>query len=888
MLTAPSVSIDKSETNTTCLIMGIFAAETGGLSVDQNGFGFPPPAAADDDDPTIIEAFPSVRKASHATAVTVSTNGSSTEDSVWGGHFDDFSLSVCRQQQPGGRSSGGNSNWEIPISRTTDAPPPTTNFKKSSSFVQLPPDNDNMWDTAEVDALEIDGERDDEEDDDDDNDSFVMPISGFDPDDYNRVVVATTSRQRVHASSDILFQSDCLVSPHAPISGLDKFNKSFGDLPGMVSLGSSAALVTPRKTSVKTSAAAATPRRGTRTGVPKSIAMTAEDEVSILAAPLSSKKKNTKKSKSGSPNNKKSSSRNTERANSTTSRRSRSSSRNRSMLDTAAAARASSSRLRDRSRERSADAVEETGTRRRERSRDRSTVAARISSRKGRRSRSQGPLDDPNKYSVQIKSSNKKERDRSSRLDRSVEPVTGGAFTSRSHERSLSPTKRIRPRRGFGAPQRSKSNDDVCFSSAIGDLQALGIDLGVGNMNAYDGNRGGDSNFKRTPLSRTKSMNENAALTRSRALGLGLNFVDQHTPSTNRSKRRVDETSMGSGSRSSGGTSSRTSDEDKHRRGSHRSKKGQLDAALVNLDKKHGSITSGKRKDEKSVLSGESASSRRSSQKDEHGMKGRRARYSNKYVDDNDDEASEAIEPIRSEKMQKDEMKLAREKRKAEEARLKRLQEESKLLEEKRRAEEARLKILQEETRLLEFRRLEEEARAEWGAKKAEEQHKAEETRLVVELKEARPKRQEEEDRLEHLREGSRIAQEQLAKQQTAAEAEKEMPQADVPPEESSSGANGERDRSTSTMTSKPEPHQDGDIHSNGCSRPSEWLGGSAKSEASARAPKRMTSLNDRIAKFSGPGSAGTGSEAASLQLPPAFQLLRKQSLSQQRVQNQK
>ena len=54
-----------------------------------------------------------------------------------------------------------------------------------------------------------------------------------------------------------------------------------------------------------------------------------------------------------------------------------------------------------------------------------------------------------------------------------------------------------------------------------------------------------------------------------------------------------------------------------------------------------------------------------------------------------------------------DHLKVAREMRKAEEARLKRLREESKLLEEKRRTEETRLKALQEESRILELRSIE-------------------------------------------------------------------------------------------------------------------------------------------------------------------------------------
>lgn len=82
-----------------------------------------------------------------------------------------------------------------------------------------------------------------------------------------------------------------------------------------------------------------------------------------------------------------------------------------------------------------------------------------------------------------------------------------------------------------------------------------------------------------------------------------------------------------------------------------------------------------------------------------------------------------------AERLLKEQAKLVREQRKAEEAKLKRLQEESRLLEEKTRSEEMRLMALKEETKLLEVKRLEEEARARVEAKVAQEQRNMEECR---------------------------------------------------------------------------------------------------------------------------------------------------------------
>ncbi|KAG7370124.1 hypothetical protein IV203_027870 [Nitzschia inconspicua] len=77
----------------------------------------------------------------------------------------------------------------------------------------------------------------------------------------------------------------------------------------------------------------------------------------------------------------------------------------------------------------------------------------------------------------------------------------------------------------------------------------------------------------------------------------------------------------------------------------------------------------------------------------------------------------------------KEQAKLVREQRKAEEAKLKRLQEESRLLEVKTRSEEMRLKALKEQAKLLDAKRVEEQARARVEAKVAQEQRKIEETR---------------------------------------------------------------------------------------------------------------------------------------------------------------
>lgn len=82
-----------------------------------------------------------------------------------------------------------------------------------------------------------------------------------------------------------------------------------------------------------------------------------------------------------------------------------------------------------------------------------------------------------------------------------------------------------------------------------------------------------------------------------------------------------------------------------------------------------------------------------------------------------------------AERILKEQAKLAREQRRAEEAKLKRLQEESRLLEEKTRSEAMRLKALKEEAKVLEAKRMEEEARVRVEAKMAQEQRKMESAR---------------------------------------------------------------------------------------------------------------------------------------------------------------
>jgi hypothetical protein len=78
---------------------------------------------------------------------------------------------------------------------------------------------------------------------------------------------------------------------------------------------------------------------------------------------------------------------------------------------------------------------------------------------------------------------------------------------------------------------------------------------------------------------------------------------------------------------------------------------------------------------------------------------------------------SAAADAEQAERLLKEQAKLVREQRKAEEAKLKRLQEESRLLEEKTRSEEMRLLALKEEAKILEARRMEEEARAKAEAR---------------------------------------------------------------------------------------------------------------------------------------------------------------------------
>ena len=99
---------------------------------------------------------------------------------------------------------------------------------------------------------------------------------------------------------------------------------------------------------------------------------------------------------------------------------------------------------------------------------------------------------------------------------------------------------------------------------------------------------------------------------------------------------------------------------------------------------------------------------------------------------------------------------LAKERRREEEAKLKRLKEEARVLGERKLAEEARLNALKEEARVLEEKRKNEESRLRAEAGIMKEQRQAEEIKLKEQLELAREQRLAEEARITRIREEAR------------------------------------------------------------------------------------------------------------------------------------
>ena len=680
----------------------------------------------------------------------------------------------------------------------------------NSSFVLPPPEDDSMWNTAEVDALEIDNEF------------------------GNRNKNTRKNNNLLSSSSNELFVTKTasiaprMVKPRlgkAATTTIDKFHKSFGDFPDMISFESPT--TTTATDDDDDDAGAAFHKSFTIGTMPLSEGGMKEKQ-SMGTTTKCRRKRLTVNTHDENAEDINDGSNYTDESR---GRRSRSRSRGR---DKATATR-SQSRTRERSESRGPKKKSSSSPKKqRDRSRDRRTVDAEDDfekpKRKGRRSRSRGPLADGTKKDVKLsttdsdtndtsdkkrrsrssrrsrspgpltkddekssgrskspgalkknrdKSSRRskspgpiakdrdrssrrskspgplkkdrerssrrerslgpvtKDRDRSSRRERSLGPITKGHERSSRRERSLgpvtkdrersssprsqreisqndpsvsllSPQKRNKSRKDSGSRtlQRSKSIADpsMCFHASFDDLEAFGIDLaeltdGGGNADQTTLSGAKAPLSRARNLSRTKSMNENVIRSKNRALSSGLQYVDHNNLCRKRTAGRRDGKSYGSGSRSSE-SSSRSSNMDGkqssnyneprqlHRRKSH------LDTKLGRVDQKSGFIhQQGNGGEERSIFSSDSSGSRR--RRDKKGDVSMRTRRTS--FEDGSMNSSHAD----------DHLKAAREMRKAEEARLKRLKEESKLLEEKRRTEETRLKALQEESRILELRSIE-------------------------------------------------------------------------------------------------------------------------------------------------------------------------------------
>jgi hypothetical protein len=348
------------------------------------------------------------------------------------------------------------------------------------------------------------------------------------------------------------------------------------------------------------------------------------------------------------------------------------------------------------------------------------------------------------KFTVDKDGKNTRQERPTSRQSRSASAVRSNA---RNKARSASPMLRsklhkTRRRRSDNEPQRRKSEEilDLLQASAAG-LDHLGLtseELNTLGMRTITHEKKPSSSHRR-PLSRSKSMVvESSIAEKSRSLDIGLRgLISSPKPPRSTSKQSDDLKSTGDTSR----TASITQRTSSTSRGSLRSI-----PSIPSIEASQGSIQSSPDNEAtpesaRSMLSGAS---------------------------------KESLET--ADRLYKEQAKLAREYRLAEEAKLRRLQEEARLLEEKTRAEEIRLKALQEEARLLEAKRNEEEARsarekegkkrreeAEQIAKEEEERKKQERARIAAEEEQ---KKREEAARIAFEAERKKLEEARVAKEQ--------------------------------------------------------------------------------------------------------------------------
>lgn len=373
-----------------------------------------------------------------------------------------------------------------------------------------------------------------------------------------------------------------------------------------------------------------------------------------------------------------------------------------------------------------------------ERLRDRSLPRGGPNDKLMKRSRSTGPVDgrtDP-----------RRNRERSCRRDASVEqssgsrrnmipksPVQTAPLSRSAASNKDSRRPRISERR---VPQRCKSDDDIkLFHSSLQDLAALGVSIETKPIYSSVSQallRSG-STTRKAPR-RTQSMNVSGTGQLHR-LQDGLRLLDHNSSSSKRNRRKGDDKSLSTASvsTSTASTESRPRTKRYSNYGMDNSSPSQEEDSTLRKREQH----------EKPILR----------DSDQEMFRGRKENFSVKTPSTNGFSKEPHIGSDSDDRRQTDMVNLVREKRKAEEAKLKRLQEEGRLLEEKRLMEEMRIEALQAERKLLEEKRLEEEARLRVEAKIAEERRKAEEMKIRRQLEQTRQQRIEEEERIARLRE---------------------------------------------------------------------------------------------------------------------------------------
>ena len=398
--------------------------------------------------------------------------------------------------------------------------------------------------------------------------------------------------------------------------------------------------------------------------------------------------------------------------------------------------------------------------------RDRSKSPGRHSNRSRDRAKSPGRL--PNRS-----------RDRS--IDRLKSP--GRLVNHEGLSKSPGALARNREERDKRRVRRSKSNDLELLAKSASRLREVGIKF---NSDMPSGKPEPPYNLPISRVCRSKSMDINVANAR----------PELPRDNSRRARKRPDETSEGCAELDDsdleeeeeelkGGevnelpqmqrkppsrprsldvikdSSASTSFRRSRRRPEKVSEKTELGSGLKYVDHQPGSLGKAKaRGDSKSLENVSETSSRSSSnEKAELGS-------GLKYVDHQPGSVrkTKALGDLRSSgssrksdsSERQSRASLAKERRREEEAKLKRLKEEARVLGERKLAEEARLNALKEEARVLEEKRKNEESRLRAEAGIMKEQRQAEEIKLKEQLELAREQRLAEEARITRIREEAR------------------------------------------------------------------------------------------------------------------------------------